>query len=168
VSPSVVNAVSNACVAPPFATGYTYNANLGGGGAWVADIGVLVTGANTLPAACLTVGDACWVSSVQNGTIKFVNTGDVMTGSIHSARATVKAYYLTATGYYVLMPIFADDGTSATLQSVITGGSTSQLSEAKGATNGVLVNQPGYGCFLSQWNASPSNSWGYVSVNCPV
>jgi hypothetical protein len=164
----VVNAVSNACVAPPFATGYTYNANLGGGGAWVADIGVLVTGANTLPAACLTVGDACWVSSVQNGTIKFVNTGDVMTGSIHSARATVKAYYLTATGYYVLMPIFADDGTSATLQSVATGGGTSPITDVKGANTGVLANQPAFGCFLFSWSAAPSNSWGAVYSSCPI
>ncbi len=138
-APSAVNAVTNTCITPPAATGYTYNPNLGGGGAFVANIGVLVTGANTLPAACLTVGDACWVQSVQNGTIKFVNSGAVMTGI--NTRPIVFAYYASnfnSNLYYYNLPIFADDGTSATLNSVNTGG-ISGITSVRGTTTGTKL-----------------------------
>jgi hypothetical protein len=165
VSPSVVNAVSNACVAPPFATGYTYNANLGGGGAFVANIGVLVTGANTLPAACLTVGDACWVSSVQNGTIKFVNSG--VTIAPINTRPIVFAYYVTATGYSNTHPIYADDGNSVggNGYAVQGGGNTNTYLDVKGVSNG--VRQTGIGaCGELTYNGTGAFSSNLIS--CPI
>ena len=135
-APNVVNTVSNTCINAPASSGYTFNPNLGGGGAFVADIGVLVTGANTLPAACVSVGDACWVQSVQNGTIKFVNSGAVMTGI--NTRPIVFAFYVTSGGVYNAKAIYGDDGLAAATTGV-SGGGISGIVSAKGSQNGVKL-----------------------------
>jgi hypothetical protein len=161
VAPNVNNTVTGACVTVP--TGYTFNPNLGGGGAAVANIGVLVTGANTLPAACLTVGDACWVSSVQNGTIKFVNSG-VTIAPINN-RPIVFAYYVTATGYYNTQPVYADDGAPAASTGVSGGGNANIYLDVKGVSNG--VRQSGIGaCGELTYNGTGAFSSNLIS--CPI
>jgi len=153
---------ANTCVSPPSPSGYTWNDIIK---AWVADIGVLVTGANTLPAACVTVGDACWLASVADGTIKFVNSGVVMTGA--NTRPIVFAYYLTASGNWVTMPMYADvlATSPAANQNVNNGGGSSIITDIKGSANGVKKTVPAFGCFEEVYG-------GGVFVNntttCPI
>jgi len=153
------------CVSPPAATGYTWNDIIK---AWVADIGVLVTGANTLPAACVTVGDACWLASVADGTIKFVNSGVVMTGL--NTRPINFAIYMTNIGGvvgYNKMPMYADViATSALANQAVNNSSSANIStDYKGSALGVKYTVPTQGCFERVFVGA---GFGTNTTTCPI
>lgn len=138
VAPATRNSLINQCITAPAATGYTWNSAVAGG-VWVADIGVLVTGANLLPATSLVIGDAAWLQASADGTVKYTKTDRLVDG-----RPQVYANYKTnnniiGTVAYVTMPMYADSvGTSgAANQNVGNGGQGNVLFSFKGSSNGV-------------------------------
>lgn len=165
--PSMKNSM-NTCMSPPAPTGYTWNDIIK---AWVADVGVLVTGANLLPAGCVTIGDACWLESVANGTIKFANSGVVMTGV--NTRPIIFAYYhvnlqVGAVVYdvYNYMPLYADVQASSPSASQLVGsGGVVNLSlSVKGTASGIKYDTS-QGCF--ERVRFPS-SFGTITATCPI
>jgi predicted small lipoprotein YifL len=153
------------CISPPAATGYTWNNIMK---AWIADIGVLVTGANTLPAACVTIGDACWLESVANGTVKFVNSGAVRTG--FDTRPISFAFYITKIGgvdYYNVMPMYADVLATAVAgnQSVGNGSMGNIISDVKGTALGANQTVPAFGCYERIWLGG---GFGNTQSTCPI
>jgi hypothetical protein len=174
VAPARAN-LFNVCISPPAATGYTWNDIIK---AWVADIGVLVTGANALPTDCAntlpgwwTVGDACWLASVANGTIKLVNSGLVMTGS--STRPIIFAIYALYDSsfnmlFYYTKPIYADVKGDAFSGNKYVGdsGSGNVTESVKGTVNGVKEYIPAFGCYEEIWKAP--DAIGIVLSTCPM
>lgn len=164
LAPAMQNSVG-ACMLPPAPTGYTWNNIIK---AWVADIGVLVTGANTLPATCVTIGDKCWLDSVADGTIKFVYSNALMPG--FSTRHVVFAFYkgnFNGTNYYGVTPMYADvEATSAFAnQGVSNGGNTDTITEIKGSQNGVKQTAPSFGCWERVWQ---DIGFGNIQISCPI
>jgi len=136
--------------------------------ACVTPIGTLVTGANFLPTECVTIGDSCWLASVANGTIKFVNSGAVQTG--YNTRPIVFAFYKgklsNGTIYYGVTPMFADSPAPSAFanQNVENGGNTDIVTEIKGSANGVNQNTS-TGCYKRVWNGA---GFGNSGVSCPI
>ena len=167
VAPAMANSL-NACVSPPAPAGYTWNTAMK---AWVANIGTLVTGANTLPAACVTVGDACWLASVANGTVKLVSSGAVATGL--NTRPIVFAFFVAGpgagifSGYYNVMPIYADVAAEAAgLNGNVGNGSGNYIiTETKGSAPGAKQTIPGFGCFERAWFGA---GFGNNVIACPI
>lgn len=163
--PPTMENSKGACMLPPAPTGYTWNNIIK---AWVADIGTLVTGANTLPATCVTVGDQCWLDSVADGTIKFVNSNAVMTG--FSTRPVVFAFYkgnFNGTNYYGVKPMYADVEAVSTAanQDVSNGGNTDTVTEIKGSQNGAKQTVPSFGCWERVWQ---DIGFGNIQISCPI
>ena len=164
-APAMASA-ANTCVPPPAATGYTWNNNIK---AWVANIGVLVSGANTLPATCLTIGDDCWKANVANGTVKFVNSGSVMTGL--NTRPIVFAFYVVTNRFgnpsYNLLAIYGDSEaeSAAASQNLDNGGVNSTISAIKGSTSGALMTGPVAGCAERTFTGS---GFGNTVAACPI
>lgn len=165
IAPAMQNSVG-ACMSPPLAIGYTWNNIIK---AWVADIGVLVTGANTLPAACVTVGDTCWLNSVADGTIKFANSNIVITGQ--NTRPIVFAFYRPGSGigagYYLTTPVYADVVGVSTLlnQNIENGGIFDAITEVKGSTLGLKQTSPGFGCWEKVFD---TGAFVNHSISCPI
>ena len=168
--PAMKNSLG-ACISPPAATGYTWNAGLG---AWVANVGVKVVGTNELPAGCTFWADQCWKDSVANGTVKFIATPALMIG--YNNRPVVFAYYrLFSTVFKVnawnYLAIYADDG--SLVGSNISGGSREEIDFAQGSAKGVIVHsKPTGDCYEMAWN-SPQKLWmvnggtNTLPITCP-
>ena len=166
VAPAMAN-FKNVCMSPPAPVGYTWNTNMK---AWVAHIGVLVSGANTLPAACVAFGDACWLDAIANGTVKLSASGAIATGL--NTRPIVFALFVVgsgpATGSYNVPPVYADaaDGEASYLnQSVGNGSVFAIISEMKGSANGAKQTAPTQGCFERVYLGS---GWGNNTIACPI
>ena len=158
------------CISPPQATGFTFNTVIK---AWVADVGVLVSGFRALPATCVTIGDQCWEESVANGLIQFANSGVVMTGQ--NTRPIVFAFY-TVNGtfngqnvlYYLTTPIFADVvGKSTGLNQNVENGGVSGVTgfDVKGSINGLKL-RASDGC----WEKVYNTGGGFINnpITCPI
>lgn len=166
--PPTMQNSKGACMLPPAPTGYTWN-NIHK--AWVADIGTLVTGINTLPATCVKIGDSCWLDSIADGTIKLANTNAVMTGL--DTRPIVMAAYIVGTssffGYYVSVPLYADEvGKSAALnQNIENGGvNNATVTEIKGSGLGLKQNYSSAGCWEMVWDTG--GAWVEHRISCPI
>lgn len=165
-APAMANSLG-ACVSPPAGTGYSWNSVIK---AWVADIGTLVVGANTLPATCVTFGDACWTQSVANGTIKFANSN--VRDTVNSARPVVFAFYRAGAGsafpgVYMSTPMYADVAGEAALsnQNTANGGNGNVISNVKGSAGGVKQTISD-GCWEKVWDAG--GAWVNHSISCPI
>ena len=171
-APAMRNNIINQCITAPAATGYTWN-SIVGGGIWVADIGVLVTGANLLPATSYVIGDAAWNQAMASGLIKCTNT----TRTKAAGRPEIFCHYKTLnvvggngiTEYYVSMPMMAD--TVATggpaNQNVGNGGGNNIRSFFKGSTVGaqfVTVN----GCFEYGYNGANYTTTQIGILGCSI
>lgn len=157
----------NVCMSPPSPTGYTWNNIIK---AWVADIGTLVVGANTLPNACRDVGDACWNDSIANGTIKLVNSGVVMTG--YNTRPILFAFFqignngTLSAGNHNQKVIYGDTQALAPFNPFILDGSGGNVeSEVKGTLSGIKINFPAFGCYEFVWKAT---FFGMNTSTCPL
>lgn len=165
--PPTMQNSKGACMLPPAPTGYTWNNVIK---AWVADIGVLVTGVNTLPATCVTIGDACWLDSIADGTIKLTNTNAVATGV--NTRPIVFASYIVGNssffGYYVSVPLYADEVSKSAFlnQNVENGGVNAPIADVKGSASGLKQNFLSAGCWERVWGGN--GAWGNISISCPI
>ena len=163
---------ANTCISPPAATGYTWNSVVAGG-VWVADIGVLVTGANLLSSASFVIGDTAWLQAMANGTIKCTNTSSTKA----DGRPEIFCHYKTVNGvinngseYYVSMPMMADTiatGGGAN-QSVGNGGSVNIATEFKGSVNGVKQKIPAFGCYEFAYNGANYTTNTLGSNGCSI
>lgn len=160
-APAMANA-SGTCINPPAATGYTWNSVIK---VWVADIGTLVTGLNTLPAECATIGDTCWKTS---GKINYFATNMVING-----RSLVMAGFLVGgsdpvvSGNFNMIPIYSDtEADSPVLGKTIANGSVSGgFVNAKGSQDGVKYTTPTNGCWEKFFTGVAITS---RSISCPI
>ena len=171
-APAMRNNIINQCITAPAATGYTWN-NIVGGGIWVADIGVLVTGANLLPATSFVIGDAAWLTAAANGTIKYVKTSSTKA----DGRPLVYAFYKTTnapggngtTEYYGVIPMYAD--------TIATGGGANQnigngtaggvIQLIKGSINGVKFIATD-GCWERAYNGANFVNTNLATPGCSI
>ena len=177
--PSMKNSFG-VCISPPAVAGYSWNNTMK---AWVADIGVLVTGANTLPDSCFLIGDACWKENVANGKIKFVNSGIIMTGQ--NTRPIIFAYYVIggfsngnpAAGFHNVVAMYADVEATSPAASQVTwnGGVYFTIPTIKGTASGAKVTATGLtagvtstgtACYERIWFVS--GVFAFTSTNCPI
>jgi hypothetical protein len=155
----------NTCMSPPALTGYTWNDIIK---AWVADIGTLVVGANTLPDTCVSVGDACWMESIANGTIKLVNSGVQMTGM--NTRPVVFAFYRIGNNgsiganKYQTLAVYADVSAEAPFN-LWSGAFPTAFQDVKGSTNGIKITIPPNGCYEFVWKGT---FFGNNVATCPI
>jgi hypothetical protein len=165
-APAMANS-SGTCVSPPAGTGYTWNNVIK---AWVADIGTLVVGLNTLPAECVTIGDACWKASTANGTIKYFGTNLALTG--FSNRKVVFAGFIIGgsgfgSGNFNMIPIYLDsEAESPYINKMIVNASyTDGFVNARGSQDGVKFTLPLGICgeFFFNGNGIASHS-----ASCPI
>lgn len=173
-APAMLN-TANACVSPPATTGYTWN-SIVGGGVWVADVGVLVSGANLLPSTSNVIGDAAWLTAAANGTIKWVKTPSTMTGL--NSRPLVYAYYKTtnapggngSTEYYAVTAMYADTvATSAFAnQNVGNGSAAVEISQIRGSASGAKLFAPTQGCFERAWDGANFSNTQLGTVGCSI
>ena len=166
VAPAMANS-KNVCMSPPVPAGYTWNTNMK---AWVADIGVLVSGANTLPAACVAFGDACWLDAIANGAVKLSASDAIATGL--NTRPVVFGFFVAGSGsfpgFYNVVPLYADaaDGEASFLnQSVGNGSQGNTITEMKGSTLGAKQTIPAFGCFERVYLGI---GWGNNTIACPI
>ena len=162
-SPAMANSLG-ACVNPPAASGYSWNSVLK---VWVADIGTTITSLNTLPDACLAVGDACWKASTANGTIKYISSNVV-----YSGRKVIFAGFIIGpnsfgAGNFNMKWVYADaEGeTPAANKSPANGFSMDGFVNAKGSDIGVKYTMPSGNCGEFFFNGS-----GIATrfVSCPI
>ncbi len=77
-------------------------------------MGYQISGANQLPAGCISVEQQCWKDAVANGKVKFAATSATMTG--YNSRPVVFAYFRNTetafgvTGLWNTLVMYADDG----------------------------------------------------------
>ena len=162
-SPAVASSTGN-CINPPAASGYSWNSVLK---VWVADIGTTITSLNTLPDACLAVGDACWKASTANGTIKYISSNVV-----YSGRKVIFAGFIIGpnsfgAGNFNMKWVYADaEGeTPAANKSPANGFSMDGFVNAKGSDIGVKYTMPSGNCGEFFFNGS-----GIATrfVSCPI
>ncbi len=161
--PSMLNS-SYICMPPPAPTGYTWNvANK----VWVADIGTLVTGLNTLPAECVTIGDACWKVSSANGTIKYFGTGLTVDGRKFIFAGYIIGGTLPGAGSFAMKTIYFDTeaATPGLSKGVNVAYNTSGIVNAKGSVDGVKYTTPTNGCWEFFYTGSGTNT---RSATCPI
>lgn len=163
--PPTMENSKGACMLPPAPTGYTWNNVIK---AWVADIGTLVSGLNALPVTCVTIGDTCWEENVADGTIKFANSGVVMTGQ--NTRPIVLAIYTTQSNnktYYVSKPIYADvvGKTPSAGTGVLNGGVEETMFSVKGSSSG-LKQTATSGCWELVWDTG--GAFVNRRISCPI
>jgi hypothetical protein len=162
-APAMLNS-ANTCISPPAVTGYTWNtANK----VWVADIGVLGTGLNTLPAECVNFGDACWKASSANGTIKYFATNMVISG-----RNQIMAGYIiggtgVGSGNFFIMPFYADADadTPVSNKAINATFEPTTMVTAKGSQDGVKFTIPGNLCGEIFHNGTGVTD---RAVQCPI
>lgn len=161
-APAMANSLGT-CMSPPVANAI-WNSVMK---AWAYPAGVLVVSLNTLPAACVTVGDACWMAKIADGTIKLVSTNAVQTG--YNTRPIVFAVYKTFDGFFNEMPLYADVPALSPFaaQTVSNGGTSSNLTDVKGSDNGIKMTFPAFGCYERVHTGA--GSWGNVKLDsCPI
>jgi len=161
--PSQLNSLG-VCMAPPAPTGYTWNvANK----VWVADIGTLVTGLNTLPAECVTIGDACWKVSSANGTIKYFGTGLTVDGRKFIFAGYIIGGTLPGAGSFAMKTIYFDTeaATPGLSKEVNVAYNTSGIVNAKGSVDGVKYTTPTNGCWEFFYTGSGTNT---RPATCPI
>ncbi len=161
-APAMANSLGT-CMSPPVANAI-WNSVMK---AWAYPAGVLVVGLNTLPAACVTIGDACWKAMIADGTIKLVSTNAAMTG--YSTRPVVFAVYKTFDGYNNQVPLYTDVPALSTFanQLVFNGGGMQAVTDVKGSDNGIKITYPDYGCYERVHTGG--GGWGNVKLgSCPI
>lgn len=173
VLPQMANSLG-ACISPPGATGYTWNNVIK---AWVANVGTLVIGVNVLPDTCLYIGDACWKANVANGTIKFVNTGAVLTGTPAVGRPVVFALYVVgnvgfANGASGRAIVWADSPDMMSISNMVNESVTNmtiteRLMEARGTKTGALFNFFPNKCYSLDWSSS-FLGFPVSTTTCPI
>lgn len=161
-APAMQNSMG-VCMSPPVA-GSTWNTAMK---AWAYPVNMLVVGFNTLPAECVTIGDACWTVKIADGTIKLVSTNAVMTG--YNTRPIVFAVYKTFDGFYNQMPLYADTAADTPFASklVWNSGGKQTATDVKGSDNGIKITYPDFGCYDRVHTGG--GSWGNVKRDsCPI
>lgn len=161
-APAMANSLGT-CMSPPVANAI-WNSVMK---AWAYPAGVLVVGLNTLPAACVTIGDACWKAMIADGTIKLVSTNAAMTG--YSTRPVVFAVYKTFDGYNNQMPLYVDviADTPFASKLVWNSGGMQTVTDVKGSDNGIKITYPDYGCYERVHTGG--GNWGNVKLgSCPI
>jgi len=162
-APAMTNSLGT-CTSPPAASGYNWD-NITK--AWVADVGVLVVGLNTLPAECLTVGDACWKESTANGTIKYFASNTVINGR----KNKWAGFFIGSSGVgswaLRMIPIFLDTeaDTYITDKTIAAGFISSAIVDAKGSQDGVRVTSPRIGCGEFFFDGA---GIGTRTISCPI
>jgi hypothetical protein len=135
----------------------------------IAPVGTKVLTANEIANSVTEVGSPAWQTLVRDGTIKFVDTGLIMTG--YSTRPIVFAYYKRPVGdgmTWCTRPVYKDDG-SAVGASTYTGFgcNTEEISWERGTDSGVIRHYPnGNRCWQLGWNQS-TLSFDETLVTCP-
>ncbi len=172
-APAMRNTVINTCITAPAVTGYTWN-SIVAGGIWVADVGVLVTDANLLPATSLVIGDSAWLQFAASGAMKCTATPKTKA----AGRPEIFCHYKTVNGvggdgvteYYVSMPMMAD--TVATggpaNQNVGNGGQGNQVSSFKGSVKGVQYTIVSQGCFEFAYDGANYTTTRLGGVGCTI
>jgi len=158
--------------------------------ACVTPMGQKVYGANPIPAACDSVGQSCWKDSVANGSIKWIATSALSTGSTpasDSTRPMVFAFYTdylnaapnTGPLFWQTSALFADTGDLAKpgiagvsnekLLSSLSGGNTAEIDWVIGTDQGLISHFKATGvCTILQW-VPAYNGWdtSRPTVPCP-
>lgn len=131
-------------------------------------VGEQVIGMNQLSSASLIIGDTAWKQAVTNGTVKFLDTGIVLTG--YSTRSIVWAFYKgPLTGNSCTRLIYKDDGTGVANTSTEGNCNTDIPSAdwAVGTSVGVIRHFPGKNqCYQLTWN-QPTLGLNDLVVTCP-
>lgn len=146
-TPSVWTASINACLYP---------------------VATQVIGMNQLSSASLLIGDTAWQQAVADGTIKFVDTGLVMTN--YTARLPVFAFFKSRLGNSCARLVYKDDG-SAVGQNNTTEGNcntdTPSVDWVSGTVPGIIRHFPGNNqCYQLVWNQT-TLGLDDVLVSCP-
>jgi hypothetical protein len=131
-APSVWTASINACLYP---------------------VGAQVIGMNQLSSASLLIGDTAWQQAVTDGTIKFMDTGLVMTS--YTARLPVFAFFKSRLGNSCARLVYKDDGSAVGQNNTTEGDCNTGPSTdwAVGTLSGVIRHFTGINaCYRYTWN----------------
>lgn len=142
--------------------------------ATVNHMGHWVVGANQLPAGCTEITQQCWKDSVQNGTVKFIETSAKMVGLSNGRdiRPIVFAYYITENSQlWNARPFYADTGEPISGPS-LNGGVTDSIEKTWGNEMGIITLAAG-SCWQKKWYPAgdPSgnaNIWANEPTACPA
>jgi len=138
-----------------------YNTNLK---ACLYPIGAKVVGMNQLTS--YTIGDTAWQQAVSDGTVKFIDSGFVLTG--YSPRPIVWAFYKGWTGSSCTRFIYKDDGAGVIdNQTSSETCTTGVIDWVVGTTTGIIRHYPDLNkCGQFTWNQATSRIDEPV-VTCP-
>ena len=126
--------------------------------------------ANQIPAAAQTIGDAAWQAAVKDGTIKFFESDQVLTG--YSSRKITWAFYSVDGKNNCSIPVYRDDGSAVLFDKTVRNGcNTATVDWAivpKDSDGGIIRHFPGLGsCFKRSWDTTNSIFFKDVEVPCP-
>jgi hypothetical protein len=123
-----------------------------------------VRGVNQLPVGCTSALQTCWKESIQNGTVKFLETSQLVDG-----KQIILAVFYNRTeaqgflGTFNVWPLYAADGSNA--GGSLGSGETNTVSVLQSNENGAVVqDQNTGGCF--QKLLTPLG-WTYAPAECP-
>ena len=133
--------------------------------AYIAPIGTKVVGMNQLPSTATTIGNTAWQQAVKDGTVKFIDTGIVLSG--YSTRAVIWAFYQSIEGFSCARPIYKDDGSYVDHPETTGNCNTGVLADwAVGTQAGIIRHAPNAGCYQLTWNAT-RKGFDDTLVSCP-
>ena len=132
---------------------------------------VKVFGMNGLPSITIDIGSAAWNKAVQDGVIKAVDTGSIMTG--YNTRPIVwMVFQNTSQNTFCTTPVYKDDGSA--IGNYTRAGSvcnTESWDWAMGTSDGIIRHSPTRNqCYQFQWGYSSlqhANTFLDLLITCP-
>ena len=162
--------VDNQCLAPNVRDNVTGNCNPPATTFVIHPIGEKITTISALSSASTAVGDVAWKQAVNDGTIKKVDTGAIMTG--FSTRPLVWNLFTrnlsNSTTIYCMTPTYKDDDSAIGSYTLPESAcQTSSFDWAIGTSAGLILHEPALNrCGELRWNAVTLTFEGTV-VTCP-
>lgn len=133
--------------------------------ATVASVGQKVSGTNVLSGTNVMIGDTTWQAAVKNGTVKFADTGAVMTGfDVRPIAWAVHQY----SGSWCAIAVHKDDGSSVGVwTSAGSTCNTEAFDYVIGTQAGLIRHFSGRNqCFELRWNQS-ALTFTDTQISCP-